>query len=330
MSQNIIAICLYIGIFLMAGTVLVLTVIYFIRPPSTRTGHAVKSDITQTKEIPLEKVRVKKLGSVKTFMSGLKIKKFKGKGSVVDSKQIDDKNKAAAPNIGSKQPQNVEKVVLPAIKLTKPENKVVTAEKQTGEVRPENNDEAPKAADVKTEQEPNTNTAPPSVGVKNEKHDQVLPKPVPKVEIVKPAQNQPPKPASDIVKPEPDNEKHGSNEKDKPAAVEAIKKEPELKKKEPEPKMDIKNVKSQTNITSEKSKIEPEKNKPDTPTITVVNGKKGTEQKSSLDDFSNMFSKEIADDSEATKLAKDLKDVEITSLVKDGQDLINLLKRNRS
>jgi hypothetical protein len=38
MSENMIAIYLYIGILLMAGTVLVLTVIYFVRSPITRTG----------------------------------------------------------------------------------------------------------------------------------------------------------------------------------------------------------------------------------------------------------------------------------------------------
>jgi len=43
-----------------------------------------------------------------------------------------------------------------------------------------------------------------------------------------------------------------------------------------------------------------------------------------------MFAKEVVDDSEATKLAKDMKEVEIDSLVRDGQDLVALLKKSRS
>jgi hypothetical protein len=58
--------------------------------------------------------------------------------------------------------------------------------------------------------------------------------------------------------------------------------------------------------------------------------KKPPEQKSSLADLSKMFSKEAADDSEATKLAKEMKEVEIDNLVKDSQDLISMLKRGRS
>jgi hypothetical protein len=273
---------------------------------------------------------VGKNGAVKTFMSGMKIKKFKGKSLVVKSQKTDNKNKAVAPDVGSKQPQNVEKVVSFAVELTKPENKAVTTEKQPGDVRPENNDKAPKTAAVKTEPEPITNTAPPPVGVKNEKHDQALPKPVPKVEIAKTAQSPPPQPASDIVKPKQDNEKHSPNEKDKPAAVETVKKDSELKRKEPEPKMDNKNVKSSGNTTSEKPKTIADVAKPAAPATNLTGGIKGPEQKSSLGDLSKMFSKEIVDDSEATKLAKDLKDVEITSLITDGQDLVNLLKQKRS
>ena len=47
MSENMIAICLYIGILLMAGTVLVLTIIYFVRPPSTKTNATTTSDVKQ-------------------------------------------------------------------------------------------------------------------------------------------------------------------------------------------------------------------------------------------------------------------------------------------
>ena len=46
MSENMIAICLYIGIFLMAGTVLVLTIIYFVK-----TCHQPERVPTRTSEV---------------------------------------------------------------------------------------------------------------------------------------------------------------------------------------------------------------------------------------------------------------------------------------
>ena len=51
MSENMIAIYLYIGILLMAGTVLVLTVIYFVRSPITRTGAEKTETETETQTV---------------------------------------------------------------------------------------------------------------------------------------------------------------------------------------------------------------------------------------------------------------------------------------
>ena len=94
------------------------------------------------------------------------------------------------------------------------------------------------------------------------------------------------------------------------------------------------NVKTFTTAAAEKPQTSPVMVKTTTTTTTVTASssapKKGLEQKTSLDDFSQMFAKEVVDDSEATKLAKDMKEVEIESLVKDGQDLVALLKRGRS
>ena len=94
--------------------------------------------------------------------------------------------------------------------------------------------------------------------------------------------------------------------------------------------MDNKNENTTPRSPIEKPQTATINAKPAASAANVTVNKKATEEKTSLNELSKMFSKEIVEDSEATKLAKNMKDVEINSLVKDGQDLINLLKRGRS
>ena len=148
---------------------------------------------------------------------------------------------------------------------------------------------------------------------------------LPKPAVVLPVPNSV-KPPSDIAKQTTEiNSESLSENKKQSADITA--------KKEPDSKMDNKNVKTVTGI-QEKPPTPPVVVKTTTTTTTttaaIAAAKKSPEQGPSLDDFSKMFAKETVDDSEATKLAKDMKDVEIDSLVKEGQDLVALLKRGRS
>ena len=222
--------------------------------------------------------------------------------------------------------ENQEKPVTPVIAAEKLETKAIAAVKLAAEVRPENNDLKP---EVKSTAQPAPNAAPAAaqpLPVKSEKLEQSVLKET-KQPVVAAAVPVPQGLGAEMTKLKPDIAGHIVNEKEKPTAVEAV-------KKELEPKMDDKNVKTFTTAAAEKPQTSPVMVKTTTTTTTVTASssapKKGPEQKTSLDDFSQMFAKEVVDDSEATKLAKDMKEVEIESLVKDGQDLVALLKRGRS
>jgi hypothetical protein len=301
MSDNMIAICLYIGIMFMAGTVLVLTVVYFVKPPSTKTKESLTSDIKPTIKKKVFKILVIKVKSKKTETAGAEIKK------------PENKTKEAVPPVESTIPENKNNENTPVIMPKKPENKEVTVVKPSAEVRPENKDIKPEVKAVKPEKELNSIVMSQPAVTKNEKQDQSIPAQTPKTTVIAAA--------SISLKPETDT--HSSNEKEKPTAIEAV-------KKELEPKMDNKNAKPAANVAAERPQNATVTVKTNLAATSPATGKKGPEQKPSLDDFSKMFSKEAVDDSEATKLAKDMKEVEIDSLVKDGQDLIALLKRGRN
>jgi hypothetical protein len=301
-SDNMIAIGLYIGIMLMAGTVLVLTIVYFVKPTSTKTKESSTSDIKAT---------IKK----KVFkIPAIKVKSKKTETAAVEIKKPENQTKEVVPPVESTKPEYKNNKVTPVIVPIKPENEEVTVIKTPAEVRPENKNAKP---EVKTAVKPEKELDPIVVSqpevIKNKKQDQSVPMETPKAAVI----------TATPLSPKPETDNHSLDEKEQPAAVEAV-------KKELEPKMDNKNVKPAANVAAEK---------PQNATVTVKTtivaaspaaGKKGPEQKPSLDDFSKMFSKEAVDDSEATKLAKEMKEVEIDSLVKDGQDLIALLKRGRS
>ena len=362
MSDNIIAICLYIGIMAMAGTVLVLTIVYFVKPnPAKQAQSSAPSDnkpvIDDTR--PARKKLFLKFPAIKNKSK----KKGKEQSATADIKPIADnsepahkKNRLKFPVIKMKSKKTDSSVVVkklpkmkpkavvpPAVKIKEPENKgnesaiVVPPGKSENEEKqgaaklesqkPENNEKLiPSLIAVEKSEIKETTGGKSSVEALPENKDlkpQI--KPVAQSEM-----NPAPAPAVQPVpvkseKPETDTADPSVIEKEKPAAMEAA-------KKEPEPKMDNKNVKTITNAT-ENPPIPPVTVKTTTTTTTTASSsapKKGPEQKPSLDDFSQMFAKEVVDDSEATKLAKDMKEVEIDSLVKDGQDLVALLKRGRS
>jgi hypothetical protein len=397
MSENTIAICLYIGIMAMAGTVLVLTIVYFVRPnpakkappasadaqpdiesnkparkklqfkfpvikaKSQKTGKAqpAAADIKPVNQsvkparkklqfkFPAIKAKSQKTGKAQPAAAdakpviestkparkklqlkfpALKMKLKKTDSAVVLEKQPKMKSKeAVTPVIDINQPENLWKSVLPRVETKKEETKekpaapVVAAEKsQTKDVKPEIKSTA------KPEIKPGTVITAQPAPAKSEKPEQPVPKEIlmPVVTASLPVALPP---SAEAGKPKPDAVVPIANVKEKPAAVEAV-------KKEPEPKMDNKNMKPVANTAAEKPPTPPVAVK--TATTTAAPGpaaaKKAPEPKTSLDDFSKMFAKETVDDSEATKLAKDMKEVEVDSLLKESRDLVALLKRGRS
>ncbi|MBN1368573.1 MAG: hypothetical protein JW967_11670 [Dehalococcoidales bacterium] len=93
---------------------------------------------------------------------------------------------------------------------------------------------------------------------------------------------------------------------------------------------DNKNIKPPVKPETDKPKATPEKANLVVAEVKPEVDKKTPEPISSLGDLSKMFSKEIVEDTEATKLARDLKDVDIGNLIEDSKNLIALLKNNRS
>ena len=213
MSENIIAICLYIGIMLMAGTVLVLTVVYFVKPGSNKkiepAAAAAETVVTAAEPaavtaVPNIKKRSFNIRSLKiTAMrekpekANIPVKKpgkpekpekqaviaaatkppeaeMKDTAALVENKKTDDKVKAATP----------------AVETKKQENKVVVPAKEPAAAIPENNGKTPKAAAVKPEKEVVLNNPPQPVVGKSEKPEEPLSKEVPKVKVILPAPTQ--------------------------------------------------------------------------------------------------------------------------------------------
>jgi hypothetical protein len=336
MSENMIAILLYIGILLLAGTVLVLTIIYFVREPLTHTGSTKKTgeeepatETTNTTEAQL--IEIKQPKSKKVIkMPFIKAKTENYIKPVKEKKRFVKKVKENQPAGENTKPERKEmklfkfrfgkdksgitaepaaagnkEAVMPAPKAVTPPPQALSTVKPQPVVKP--------VTEVKT-----ANITPPSPAVKNE-----APKATKPADPIKAAPAAAPanavKPAAGVIPPKPLSNSATANEK-KPGTAEAAKKEPEVK-------MDNNNTKPGTSPLVEKPKTTAEAAKP---AATVTASVKKPEPKSSLDDMSKMFSKEAVDDSEATKLAKDLKEVEVNNLIKDGQDLVALLKRNRS
>jgi hypothetical protein len=340
MSENMIAIYLYIGILLMAGTVLVLTVIYFVRSPITRTG-AEKTETetetqtvneTETGPIEITQPKVKKVFKMPFIKakSDAIVKPVKEKNK--HEKKIKENQAESITGKPKKKPFNINlgKFKLKKTAGTKQQGKktVKKAKEQQqislppvpGAVVPQatNGNQAKKenaaspASNIKPAAAASP-AAPKSETSKTVQAPKESPKTVPTVAQITP-------PAAAIAAKSPmtavaENKSSG--------AAPNAKTGNEPVKKETEPKMDTKNTASPAIPgAATAAAIKPP------PSITPP--AKKPEQKSSLDDMSKMFSKDAVDDSEATKLAKDMKDVEIDNLVKDGMDIVGLLKRNRS
>jgi len=311
MGENMIAICLYICILLMAGTVLVLTIMYFVKPGSVKTSTPAECE-RATDTMP-PKTEEGKANSDETYIPTMKTEEPKQKVEEV------------IPAIEPDKAENKGKDTIQAIENKEPENQEATPVKSVGEVRPAaSGKNSTIVVAVKPEKDLNTNVPSQSVDSKKEKKDTPIPE---EITTAKPIVLQSvKKPNPEVVKPTSENDTNttaGKKESEQIVKAEAI-------KKEPESKMDNKNVKQPAVATMEKPKTTTEAAKPAVSPTNSVLGKKAQDQKTSLGDLSKMFSKEVVDDNEATKLAKDMKDVEIRGLIKDGQDIINLLKRNRS
>jgi hypothetical protein len=354
MNDNLIAICLYIGILLMAGTVLVLTIVYFVRPNTAQKPQLVGADIKPVTEdakpahkkihfkFPVIKMKLKKpeiatavqkrpkKKSKDVVVNAVETNKLENKANesvtVIVPGKSENEEKQVAAILESKKPENNEKPVMPVVEAKRTEFKEAAAVKPSVAESRENKDIQPEVKlEVKTEKELKTNVLSQPITVNSEKQEPPIPQETPKPVIIE-AAPVPLPPSAEVAKPAPDTVSHSTSEKEKPTAVEAIKKESETE-------MDVKNVKSTAGTASETPSTPPVTVKITTTTTATASSaaqKKGPEQKTSLDDFSQMFAKEMVDDSEATKLAKDMKEVEIDSLVKDGQDLVALLKRGRS
>ena len=354
MDENMIAICLYIGILLMAGAVLVLTIIYFVRPPATRTG-VVKTETNKglnetpdemgpkmadtrqstegkapalvfdenNSEKPVELTK----GSETKKISAIKLKPAAG----INESEKKDMNRFKI-RLGKRKTEKSETPFIRETRLQEQDEKMPLSKLINKSV----NREIPLAVaptgvtqaktavaqkkDILAKSEPEDKNYRPNhqitlaMGETQPREKQTE---LPKVEISPSAQNS----VKSIVAEATPNLEEKDKDHIEKANVELVKKESEVK-------MDIKNV-EKAHSETDNLHISESSAKPAV-IVTNIEAKKTPEQKSSLDDLSKMFSKEVTDDNEATKLAKDMKDVEIDSLLKDGNDLVNLLKRFRS
>jgi hypothetical protein len=154
MSGNSIAICLYIGIMLMAGTVLVLTVIYFVRPNPEKKKEPVDvgiKPINKKKKITFPSIKMKflkkkKVESIIADSKPVRIKKNrfpviklelkKSIKAAVGKLQFRRKAKDVMPVVASVMPESRDKAAAGA--LQKPENKVEPTAVVVEAKKPEN------------------------------------------------------------------------------------------------------------------------------------------------------------------------------------------------
>jgi len=80
---------------------------------------------------------------------------------------------------------------------------------------------------------------------------------------------------------------------------------------------------------AEASQVKPEASRAEPPHPGETASKEPRGQKASADDLSGLFASESVDDSETSKLADALDDVDINNLLLDGLDLVKKLKTNR-
>ncbi len=351
MSQFTIALCFFIAILAMAGTVLVLTIIYFFRQTSNRARTAASAGgQTNGNEAPLNT----KSGTppAKPAQPGRKRRFFWNRTRKTVK---EEREKVIPPVITAALTASAKSPLPKAPKLEKPAVQKISfwrrlrsrGRKPSGQAKPPVNttvyDSAVVAASVST-----VTSAPPAAANVDVPAKPVsaaptaaaaapkfaLPKkPVPpadagislppvnmknlmpgtalksEVKAVPPAS---PPPAPAVVKPAAGAVGSGVDDKKKVELAKPV-------AKENKPEMGKQDNKQPEKPAAEKT--------PAPPTPAPAEVKKANDL-SVLGDLSKMFAKEVVDDSEATKLAKNMKDVEINDLLKNGHDIANLLKRH--
>ncbi len=338
MSQFTIALCFFIAILAMAGTVLVLTIIYFFRQTSSRS-QAAASSAGPAKETGTPVTEKSAAPPVKPGKPARKNGFFwnrKKKAGKEQKEKVIPAVHTAPPAVEAKSPP---------LKVFKPQQLArlktlfggllkTGGRKKLGKAKPTVNttvyDSAVVAAAVassvavpakvppKPAPEVNVRPAPkpvtPVAAAATPKF--VLPKkpvPVAGVNI-----DLPPVSVKNMMPGTPAAPVIGANDKNKVELTKPV-------AKEIKPEMGNKDVKQPEKPAAEKAPAPPPVKPPASPAPAEP---KKVSEFSSLGDLSKMFSKEVVDDSEATKLAKNMKDVEISDLLKSGHDIADLLKRH--
>lgn len=357
MSQFTIALCFFIAILAMAGTVLVLTIIYFFRQTSNRARVA---DASGTSPAPntgtpppandkppraaqparrrrffwsrkpdaVPEKQEKPLPPVRTGVAAVEPKAPPLKAAVPPPAVKAKTSFWARFHVGGRKDTGQVKTTL---NTTVYDSAVVAAavaaKADTPPPPPLNTPAAPKPVSPaaapaapkfvlpkKPVPAAGVNVDLPPVSVKN-----IMPGTTARVEAKTETKLPPsPPPAAVAAKPAAAVNNTAVNDKNKAAT-------PQPAAKEIKPDMN-KDVKPPEKPAAEKIPAPPAAKPPASPAPAPAEAKKANDL-SVLGDLSKMFAKEVVDDSEATKLAKNMKDVEINDLLKSGHDIANLLKR---
>jgi hypothetical protein len=296
MNENAIAIILYISFLLMAGIVLVLTYIYFIGKTSSKTRNAITSDSKQSREKKLLKILPGEVQTEKIIMP------------LIDNNKTEDSNERIGSNLEVK----------PNAKETTPAKILIEPLPTDNKIMPNN------VSDVKSKPQLDNYVISQPIDSKNETKEQLILKETPMVEVLVAQQNSQQTEHNVInlhfaTNPLDSNGKDGNKHNVKI----------ESEKRELKHEMDINNQKLPANSEVEKTRITSVNNNPSAPLTNTPGGIKSPEPNTSLNDLSKMFSREVAEDSEASKLAKDMENIDTYSLLKCGQELTELFKQNR-
>ena len=327
--DKILAVATYIGVIIMAVTVVILTYIYFVNNNS-----ADKNEETADNKISSEN----KLGKV-----GLKEKTARNKkrpvSAVNETKNHDEKSSEVVNEV--KVADSVTKQTdMPQIGLPTPS----TTEKPAN-ITPINIVQEIKKPDEAT---PVPN---PSLKVTEETNQQQV---AVKIEVIEESKNKSLTPISVISTPKDQVTQTASFQVKKVNNIETsadsnvgqeVNKigtslqppDKGVDNETPPPENDIKeNEKIMNDIkisSTPTDNTKPNESKTEATQSTsppaAKNETKNREKESSLGDLSSMFSKEVEETSSASELAKTLNDVEIDNLTNIGQELLGVLKQNR-
>ena len=308
-GADTVAVGFYLGVLLMATTVVVLTIIFMTKPksekifaePLTQRGSEKEIETEATGQTPIPSDMGQPLSSDQNHIT---------------LEQID-----AVPSA-----TNSENRILGLIRRAKSGFKIKISfpnkrVKNEAKVSPQPNEKTT---------EKDTLSSPETSHVTTDNHGSLAGQPAGIKEL--PVTEEPPKILSEISIPKADVNNVPSTTSQETNNSGPVGKEPEMKKEnKPEVNKENKNVTEPPKSDIKQSPSEPEPGKSASAGASNTPAKtQPQEHKTANNELSELFTNEIAETNETGKLAEKMEQIDVNNLLREGLDLINMIKKPKS